>query len=213
MDNSLATKEKLSRIKEGVFLKSEVPWLKEYYLPDAFEDTTMKYAYCIYIDLEQEKRPISSYLSLSKKPRVNYKPVIEGNFVNYLREYDPKEFEDLLLLTDSYPIDIKSLRRDYYHDQSPTFEVFESILKPSQGIVLWDYQLENLLKIFFHPTEVTFIRRDFNAGKIEVREKMKLVSINKTLSLEDLLSNRMLRNYTKLPNIKGAYELFRWLSS
>jgi len=213
MINSLVTKEKLSRIKEGVFLKSDVPWLKEYYLPDEFEDATLEYAYCIYIDLEQEKRLISSYLSMSKIPRVNLKPTIKGNFVNYLSEYSPKDFEDLLLLTDSYPIDIKSLKRGYYHDQSAVFEVMGYILKQFQGIILWHYQLDNLLQIFFHPTEVTLTRQELNAQRSETWDKMKLVSINKTLSLADFFSNRMLRNYTKLPNIKGAYELFKWLCS
>jgi hypothetical protein len=213
MNNFLMTKEKLSRIKEGVFIKSDVTWLKEYYLPDHFDDETLNYAYCIYIDLEQEKRVISSDLSMRKKHRSHLQPTSKGNFINYLREYSPKGFGDLLFITDAYPLDIKSLKSSYYQDQSPLFEVLEYILKPTQGIILWHYQLGNLLKLFFHPTEVTLIRQNLNAQKSEVWAKMELVGINKTLSLKDFLSNRMLRNHTKLPNIKGTYELLRWLKS
>jgi len=215
MNNILMTKEKLSRIKQKVLLKSKAPWLKEYYLSETFENPDLKYAYCTYIQLENEKRLISSYLFDTKPNRIDLMFKGNRNFVPYLKEYSPKDFEGLLFLIDAYPINIKSLRQDFYYDPSPLFEVMEYFLRPSQGIILWHYQLENILKLFFDPDEVTFLRKGIGGQDPEVLDRLKLISLNPNLSLVDFLYNRMyvFRKYTKSPNIKAAYELFRWLSS
>ena len=215
MNTLLMTKEKLSRIKEKVLLKSKASWLKEHYLSNTFENPDLKYAYCIYIQLENENRLISSFLFDTKPNRIDLNFIGNRHFVPYLKEYNPKDFEGLLFLIDAYPINIKSLRQDFYYDPSPLFQVMEYFLMPSQGIILWHYQLENILKLFFHPSEVTFLRKGLGAHKPEVLDKMESISLNPSLTLADFLSNRMyvFRRYTKSPNVKVAYDLFRWLSS
>jgi hypothetical protein len=215
MDHLPLTKEKIAAIKEKVSLKSALPWLKEHYKPDVFDDEDYNYAYCLYIRLETKKILLKSDLFSAKPKKFDLMTIGNGQFINYLREYSPKDFEGLLFLIDAYPINIKALREDFCHGQSPLFEVVESILKPSQGIILWHYQLENILKLFFHPTEVELLRRGFCAKKPETLEKLESISIDHSLSLVDFISNRMyvFRQYTKSPNIKGTYELFRWLRS
>lgn len=215
MDHLPLTKQKIAAIKEKVSIKSALPWLKEHYEPDVFDDEDNKYAYCLYIRLENEKKLIKSNLFSAKPKKLDLMNIGNGQFINYLREYSPKDFEGLLFLIDAYPINIKALREDFYHGQSPLFEVMESILKPSQGIILWHYQLENILKLFFHPTEVGLLRREFGGKIPETLEKLKSFSIDHSLSLVDFISNRMyvFRQYTKSPDIMGAYELFRWLRS
>ena len=213
MTTFLLSKDKLSKVKGKVFLKTDVPWLKEYYLAETFENEAYKYAYCIYIDLGTEKKLILGGIYEDKPTEFNKKPIAKGNFVGYLKEYSPNNFESLLFVIDAYPINIKALRQDFYYDPSPLFEIMEYILRPSQGIILWHYQLENILQLFFHPSEVIFLRQGLNAQKPEVLDKMKLISLNESLSLADFLSNRMyvFRKYTKSPNIRAAYDLFKWL--
>ena len=83
----------------------------------------------------------------------------------------------------------------------------------SKGILIWHYQLENLLGLFFNAHDrVVELMRDINAKKVESMNLTENLRFDEKISLNDILSERMIFFNTVYPNSNGAFQLFKHLN-
>ena len=205
----------LDLIKEESFPVRDKPWLKKFFPTEYLEHDW--YAHCIYTDFKGEIKliwgSVSPYCLEDKR---------SNGFINYIKKRRSNRFYEILLLLDlytgsllkesdsePYPIDPVTITNKFIQVQSNLGEVVTDLLKESTGIILWHYQLENLLNLFIMDrADVLSTRKGINAKRTEVFDRVMRFQINSSLTLMDFIMDRMYLGHTLYPNIRGAYLLY-----
>lgn len=205
---------KLDLIKEESFPVKDKPWLKKF-----FPTRCLKrgwYAQCIYTDFEGEAKliwgSVAPYCLEDKRGK---------GFKHYIKKRRSNRFHEILLLLDlytgylrgadsePYSIDPETITKHFIQVQSSMGEVVTDLLKESKGIILWHYQLENLLNLFIMDrADVLSTRKGINAKEASVFNRLERFHIDGSLTFTDFITNRMYLGYTVFPNVMGAHIVY-----
>jgi hypothetical protein len=102
---------------------------------------------------------------------------------------------------------------DVYNRKFKTNDIVDDILKDSQGFLLWHYQIENLVRLFYVEREV----KEFSEGLIYKKpkywSKAKKLRLSDGVSLHDILKDRLIVSdrTTIPPRFHFALNLFNTL--
>lgn len=208
------SRQTLSLLKEEIFPANSQPWLRRFFSEEALDWAvgTGFYAYCIYTERTSEIKLIRGNL-------MNPSVVAEWNrernaFTRYLKKYHPRSFKETLFYLDLYPHKPEEIIGDFRAGRSTTAGAIESMLKDTRGILLWHHQLEDMINLFVRDrTEIIALRKGINAKRPEAIKSLTQIHIEKNLTLLDFIQNRMIRGYTRYPNVPGASVLYGLLCS
>ena len=203
--------EALELIKEEIFPVAKKPWIKKIF-NDIPDDYTVK---CIYAEINGEISIVSATAMAGPFPLTPEEEKSMGNdFTSYIRKHRPSNFKDLLLLLTLYPVDLEGEIKRHKPLESSIGDVIEALLGESKGILLWNYQMENILSLFINDRdEILAVRKGINAKKPDAFSMARKMWIDRETTLEDLIINRTLGGYkcTRDPDLQGALELYRIL--
>lgn len=199
----------LNLIKEEIFPIEDKSWIAKFF-PEKLFDKPIKgrwYADCIYMERQGEIKLIRGTLTPDCKEKAE-----RYAFVKYIQRYNPQSFKEILFFLDLYPFELPDINR-LYQSKSKMAEVIESIIEDSRGLILWHYQLEDIISLFVRDrNRVVSIRKGVNAKRNEDIEALKQIKIEKFTTLLNFINERILRGFTRYPNIQGAcvfYELLK----
>lgn len=171
----------------------------------------LKYCYAVYSN-NGKYSPIIGYLT-NELEGVNVS--FKNELKVFIEKYNPKSFNDFLFFVDIYSrFNSQPAIEDVCERKFKSNGMVEDILKDSRGLLIWHYQLENLIRLFYSDNEhVVRLRKDINAKKAEAWELAKKLSFSDELTLYDIISDRMAVDITRNPNIQGAYNLFTTINN
>jgi hypothetical protein len=193
-------------IFEGNFQVSKNLDLTRTLFPEVSETKDFKYFYGIYLD-DGEVQPVFGYLTNSLKPGETLG--LKNDFRKYLSQHHPTGFSDLLFLLDHHRLEHIHGPIDYDHGQIQKTPVVDDILKPSKGLILWHYQLEQLFACFYQSqTKAIELRKAVNQKQAFVFELAETLEFKSGVSLGSILNDRMIFPVTCSPNLKGAITLY-----
>jgi hypothetical protein len=168
------------------------------------------YAHCIYLD---GKTLIAGTAFTASHERPSME--LRSDFKNYLNKTNPKTFGDFLLRIDLYD----GVMHGYYalldligltYQKFSKRPVVDELLEMSGGLLLWHHQLESLFALFLTDhARIVNARRSINMKKPEAFRLAKSLKFDESLSLEDVILERMVLGTVKFPNIHGANTLYR----
>jgi hypothetical protein len=212
--NRLVSIQALSFLKEKIFPANSKRWLRRFFSEEALDWAVGNgfYAYCIYTERTSEIKLIYGALI---NPCVMADRDRERNaFARYIEKYHPWSFKEALFYLDLYPHKPEEIIGDFHAGRSTTAGVIESMLKDTRGVLLWRHQLEDMINLFVRDrTEIMALRKGINAKRPEAIEFLTQIHIEKNLTLLDFIQNRMIRGYTRYPNVTGASVLYGLLCS
>lgn len=211
----------LEFIKEGIVSIAEYPF-HPFFRSDFkdMDDTELKkygpMAYCLYIERDGKPTPIISILGCGG----DKKKSMDG-FKKHFLKYKPQSFKDILLLLTAY--DWYLLRKTRFdpfktnkkcEGKSPIYSVFNSLLEDSKGNIIWSYQLQNILGMYFHGIEdIVRMRKDINARKADAFKVLEGINIDSKRTLRDYIDARMIFGNVTFPNIRGAGAIYELMVS
>ena len=167
------------------------------------------YAHCITLD---HKTVVVGKLvsSLDEPPLMG----LQDNFRDLLETAHPESFSDLLLMVELYDgamsgtLGLAELL-DLISRKPPGIPVVDEVLAMSRGFLLWRHQLESLFGLFVEDTShLPELCRGINQRRVEAFQLARSLKFSESLSLEDLIRERMVLNHVKVPNIHGANILY-----
>ncbi len=194
-------------LKERVFEIAAEPLLAKMLFPEIGSLDRHKYAYAVYLAKERPELVLGHVTST----------LPEGWHLGYMRDFrdfitfhPPRSFTDLAFLLDFYHFNATRLHHRYDPNRL-TFSpigVVNDMLKESRGVLLWNHQLENLIRLFVADSvKVDRLRKGINAQRRSAYDAAKGMLLEKT-SLADIITERMLFFNTCNPNVRGALALF-----
>ena len=200
----------LDKIKEEFFPLNDKQWLRSFFDEKYFKNDWN--AYCIYTEVRN--KPQLNWGAAT--PQGYYYPDAQG-IVNYLNKHKPENFIETLFLLDLYTIscpvkcerDPDKITKNFSRLDSAKGMVIRSLIKDTRGILLWHYQLENILNIFINDRyDVYMIRKGIMKNNSESFERIDKLYVNATLTLKNFICDRMHFGHTVFPNVHGAYVLY-----
>ncbi|MEW5735871.1 MAG: hypothetical protein AB1921_13515 [Thermodesulfobacteriota bacterium] len=166
-----------------------------------------KYAYAVYLAKERPELVLGHVTSTLPE---GMRPGYSGDFREFITRHPPRSFTDLSFLLDFYHFNAARLHHRYNPNRlffSP-IGIVNDMLKESRGVLLWHYQLENLLRLFVPDSDkVARLRKGINAQRRSAYDAARGMKLAKT-SLADIITERMLFFNTCNPNVRGALALF-----
>ena len=197
----------LETIEEGNFLIAENLELTRRLFPEVREVTKYKYFYSIHLN-KGGVQPVSGYLTNDLKSGET--PGLKTDFQDYLGQQQIKGFSDLLFLLDYYRLVQVHGQKDYDPNQFREEGVVDHILKPSRGLVLWHYQLEQLFACFYQSQgKAIELRKAINQKHAFVFDLLDSLKFKSGISLGSVLNQRMLFPVSCSPNFKGTLTLYQ----
>lgn len=194
-------------IKERVFEIENEPALAKALFPEIDGLDRHRYAYAVYLSKEQPELVLGHVTDTLPE---GIKPGFLHDFRDFITLRPPKSFTDLAFLLDFYHYNATRLHHRYDPNRLrfAPIGIVNDMLKESRGMLLWHYQLENLLRLFVSDNEkVVRLRKSINAQRRSAYDATRKMRLEKT-SLADIITERMLFFNTCNPNIKGALALF-----
>jgi hypothetical protein len=194
------------KITEQVFkASSNFGWARSLF-PDAKSD---EFIFAVHTGVE--------FLTVTEGLANRPEEINLGNFKSALRifreKYRPQRFMDYLFFVDVYPIFKNQPKvEELCQPEFKEYYIVDELLKDTRGFLLWHYQLENLINLFFGKSDKAMdLCRGINAKYPEALEKAKQLRFTEGLKLFDVISERMILGATKYPNIEGAHNLYRMM--
>jgi hypothetical protein len=138
----------------------------------------------------------------------------KDELARYLHRYKPETFMDYLFFIEIYSrsklgyLSIEEL----YNRKFREHEIIDNILKDSHGFLLWDYHLENLIRLLLiepNSERTTEIRRKLNVKDQAYWNLAKELKLSNGLCLYDILDERTILGCTSYPQFRFAYNLFQ----
>ena len=197
----------LEAILEGNFLVRENLELTQTIFSEVTDAKDFKYFYGIYFN-KGGVQPVSGYLTNDLKPGEDLG--FKTDFQNYLSQHQINGFSDLLFLLDYYRFIKVHGPKDNDQKKFRDLEVVDDILRPSRGLILWHYQLEQLFACFYQSQSKTIeLRKALNQKRAFVFQLLDSLKFKSGISLRSVLNQRMLFPVTCSPNFKGAITLYQ----
>ncbi|MEW6328063.1 MAG: hypothetical protein AB1487_10820 [Thermodesulfobacteriota bacterium] len=204
----------MSFLKEEIFPAKSQPWLRRFFSEETLDWAVRNefYAYCIYTERTSEIKLI--YGTLMNPSFVAEWTRERNAFAPYIEKYHPRSFKETLFYLDLYPHKPEEIIGGFCAGRSTTAGGIELMLKDTRGILLWHHQVEDMINLFVRDrTEIMALRKGINAKRPEAIEFLTQIHIEKNLTLLDFIQNRMIRGYTRYPNVPGASVLYELLCS
>lgn len=193
-------------LKERVFEIALEPELAKALFPEIKVLDRHRYAYAVYF--AKPARLILGHVSNTLPG--GWKPGFMQDFREFIMRHPPRSFMDTVFLLDFYNFNATRLHHRYDPnrlDFSP-IGIVNDMLKDSRGVLLWHFQLENLIRLFVRDSEkVTRLRKGINAQMRSAYDAAKDMRLGNE-SLADIITERMLFFGTCYPNVRGALALF-----
>jgi hypothetical protein len=185
----------------------------------AVDDKKPLCVYAVYVDNEAKSRVYTYRFS---GPKTDVERNFKKELKIFIERHEARTFTDFLFFVSlaspfsSYTVDLTvynptvEMLSNYSFEQDP---VVEGILKDTRGLLLWNYQLDNLLGLFSdHSKWIRRMAKGINTRDSRVENKVRQLKINNKASLLDLINERMVMGFTNEPPTRGAYILFKTLS-
>jgi hypothetical protein len=198
----------LNKIKERIFEVGREPELANALFPGSKNLERHKYAYAVYLTGAKPKLILGHVAN--SLPR-GWKTGYMGDFKSFIIRNPPRSFMDLVFLLDFYHFNSTRLHHRYDPNRLPfsSIGIVNNMLKESRGVLLWHYQLENLLRLFVADSaKVTQLRKGINAQKQAAYNQANGMQLTEKYSLNEVITERMLFFNTCSPNCRGALVLF-----
>lgn len=193
-------------LKERVFEIVREPELAKALFPDIKDVESYQYGYAVH--LAKPARLIIGHVS-NTLPE-GWKPGFMHDFREFITRHPPRSYYDTVFLLDFYHFNATRMHHRYAPnrlDFSPIGTV-NDMLKDTRGVLLWHYQLENLIRLFVtDPEKVSQLRKSINAQRRSAYGAVKGVWLGDSC-LADIITERMLFFNTCYPNVGGALALF-----
>lgn len=194
-------------LKEQVFEVAAEPELAHALFPEIPGLDEFKYAYAVYLSKERPELVLGHVANMLPE---GWKPGFMRDFRDFITFHPPRSFTDLAFLLDFYHFNAVRIHHRYEPNRlvfSP-IGVVNDMLKESRGVLLWHYQLENLLRMFVSDNgKVARLRKGINAQRRSAYDAARGMKLEQT-SLADIITERMLFFNTCNPNARGALALF-----
>ncbi|MDI6797281.1 MAG: hypothetical protein QMD09_10065 [Desulfatibacillaceae bacterium] len=198
----------LNKIKERVFEVSREPELANALFPGINALDKLQYAYAVYLAGAKPKLVLGHVANTL--PR-GWKTGYMGDFRNFIMRHPPRSFMDLVFLLDFFHFNSTRLHHRYDPNRLPfsSIGIVNNMLKESRGVLLWHYQLENLLRLFVEDSaKVAKLRKGINVQSQTAYDQAKGLQLTEKDSLDEVITERMLFFSTCSPNCRGAWVLF-----
>lgn len=168
---------------------------------------------------------------------------------SFINLYAPESYKDFLFFLDAYQMSGKPTfpcckpwhptMKELLSKKYTKHVVIDAILSESRGSLIWEYQLENLIKYFQdrgwdkikekiigyynytflnwdskeepQPGVIYWLRHGFSYQKPYYCNLLKKMKFNRKLSMFDVLKERMIKGFVHRPNVSRAEILFRTL--
>ncbi|PCI95501.1 MAG: hypothetical protein COB15_12135 [Flavobacteriales bacterium] len=146
----------------------------------------------------------------------NSKHFVFGGFKKQLDAYDEITFDDALNLVTLYPdASWSDYFKEYPFGNPKLFKAnlkLDNLLKSTNGLLVYHHQMEQVLMEFLEcsSTDAKILRKEFGKKKERVLNKLKQRKFN-GVSLFNILTERMICDFTFPANWKGAYLLYKTL--
>jgi len=217
------TKSALARLKQARFLTAQAPtWATRCFKPSLLAQSQV--VNCIYIEYDDHVDIVASSCWIGRMDSPQCEPPTSrwrGDFKSYLLEHRIGDYGSILYVLDSYSIlcrtsksDDLALPRRPMPLRSSLGQAIEWLLNESHGRLLWDYQFENLLSLFFPRPRATELWKGINAERADAWHELSITMVEGTLSVAQLVRDRTLSGHTTVaPNTKGALAICQLLFS
>lgn len=200
-----------------------------------------KFFYGIYIDKGDsiqplhyglhQIRPASSYDKNTKlfeikdcdQPLSPDEAGYRADFVSYLKKHQPASFKDCLFLFHLYTShlarmldpegkDPAAYLPDLEKRKEPIYHALESLLEDSRGYILWRYQLENILSLFYgcNFEVIDAVRKNF--GRRKNLEELSSIKFGQGDNLLQFIDSRMILLGVLPPDIRRARLLYELIA-
>ena len=131
----------------------------------------------------------------------------------FIKEYEPKPkgIKDLLFFLGIFcPIRDEPTIRTISQYDIREHPIVSDILEDTRGLLLYDYQLEILCGLFCDALRnAVGLRKGLNIRDPGCEEIAKKYKFSESLSLYDIVNDRMVMDFTEQPNYRGAYNLYK----
>ena len=198
-------KEDIIEITQANELLRELKIDKENYCDD------YKYAYIVYD--KNAKRLIKAFWGATTDELEKWRG-FAGALDKYIKKEDPKKLVDYMFF-----LDIRTRSKignfsmeDIYGRKFEENVIVDGILADSKGFLLWPYQLENLIGLFyFDTTKPSELGKGLSVFRDEYVQEAKEMKLKNNLSLYDVIVQRRVCDRTSLifsPRWYYAYNLY-----
>ena len=131
----------------------------------------------------------------------------------FLKEYEPnpKGIKDFLLFLGIFcPIRDDPTIKTISEYDIREYPIVSDILEDTRGLLLWDYQMDSLCGLFCDVARnAVSLGKGLNTRDSRCEDLAKKYKFNDDLSLYDVVTDRMVMDFTGQPNFRGAYNLYK----
>jgi len=234
--STMINKSKLERIIEcemdtsdGYFISDIKPYFPFGQSPSLhLQEKDFSSFYGIYIDDEDHIVPLHAVYSAEclRPLKLSFKT----NFAQYLEKHLPSNFKDCLFLFHLYTSrgstaldpegrDPVAFLPELRRGNTIIHEVLDSLLEDTRGYVIYPYQFDNVLSVFFELKDIPAIRKSYKqkvCARKDIQRSVGMlnsIKLDETETLLDYIEKRsVLKNYYP-PDIKKATLLYKFLIS
>ena len=138
-----------------------------------------------------------------------------NTFLDYIKKFELTYFMDIVFAIDTYTL-TNLFGKNRTSDLKFTFKnhsIIDSILKESQGAIIWHHQLENLY--LFHrndKNEATEFRKKILKKLASAFDLASKIQIDQDTTLNNVINDRMIFRGTVSPGLKEATNLYQYLN-
>lgn len=176
-----------------------------------------KYAHVVYID-NGKKPPTNimgwlTYDLAHSEDKISFKTGLKLFLEKYpdYSLFDIAHFADLyfyIFLFQRRKINEQDINEMYLH-KFRKHKIADDILADSKGLLLWNYQIENLFSLFYEPGKGREAHMKINAQEADIiLEQTKKLKLSDDLSLYDIISERMVLKRIFYLSIKRSFALY-----
>ncbi len=135
-------------LKERVFEIALEPELAKVLFPQIKNVERYKYAYAVYLGTPQPEIIFGHVASTLPK---GMKKGFSRDFHRFIQRHPPRSFMDTVFLLDFYHFNASRLHHRYAPNRLAftPIGIVNDMLKDSRGVLLWHYQLEDLIRFSY----------------------------------------------------------------
>lgn len=204
MQNKILFEERIA-VNNSNHICSEI--IKNYRIEQDIKIDDFAFAHVVY---GINDKPVLFHINFSNNAEVSTK----NEFNIHLQNLNQKSFSELLYLVTYY---------GFFKEDEANLSLFKykkgtgavaSYLEPTNGKLLYHYQVEQLYSSVTNCTteEAIAFRKAINLKRPSAFEKAKTMLLPSGESLFDILIKQRFRDFTLYPKIKEAMELYNYLN-
>jgi len=209
--------KRIKKLKEAIFPGDHNPdFVKKLFPKESFRIRTGKInepvssIYAIYFRCPEVIK-VDGYFSFGSDQRKSVR--YRTDFREFFAENNPKNYGDCQFLLHYY-MNCRRRKIRLGKFQNPQFEPIpevEDILKHSRGLLMWQYQLNNLLEAFVPDQKLRdALVKSFMKNEPDSKERIAEFRFPSGFSVADVLEQRMVFDQIEDTNKFGALSLYNY---